>query len=116
MARRKKPSLGKTLINFVSSALSIDSWLANILGLVKAEIRFTYRTLAWMMFFAIFATLLFFNIWILLLIALYLYLLSFNIGPYLPILIIILLNLVLLLGVILKINQLQKKLFAKKRL
>ncbi len=116
MPRKKKPSLGKAIMNLVASALSIEGWFTKILGLIKAEVRVTSQCLIWMVIFAVFAAMLGFSLWALLLIALYLYLISFNMGFYLPVLIIILLNIILLLLVTFKINHLQKKLFAKKRL
>ena len=116
MARRKKPSLGRAIVSLVTSCLSIDTWLTKILGLVKAEIRLTYQSLLWIVVFAVFAMMAGFSIWVLLLIVLYLYLISLHIGFYLPLFVIILLNVILLLCFIFKIYYLQKKLFAKKRL
>lgn len=114
MTKRKKPTLGRALINLVIGVPTLLSLTGRIGSLIGFEARLASQSLVGIIMLAIFSALLLTSAWLCLLAMLFVYLSSLHWSPLLVLLALFGLNLILLLIVCRRMTKYKKRLLFPK--
>lgn len=116
MAKKRKPTLGKAIINLIFGIPSIVSLAKRISALVTYEVRLARKSFTNMIILAVFCLILIASSWLCLLALLFVYLISISWTTEMALLSLLGINLVMLLIIYCLLKRFQKRLsFPKTR-